>query len=191
MIKAEAISVNKRYGDKIALRSCSLTVEEGGRYCIMGPSGCGKTTLLRILTGLEQPDGGEVRFDKSEVKAWVFQEDRLIPHMNAMENCALVSEKPDRAKIESLLIEAGLGDSLNKPVNVLSGGMARRVAIVRALSCGSTFLIMDEPFKGLDEDTKRKVIGLVDRETRGRTLLYVTHDKNEFELLGGTLVELK
>lgn len=190
MIKAEAISVSKRYGDKTALRSCSLRVEEGGRYCVMGPSGCGKTTLLRILTGLEQPDGGEVRFDKNEVKAWVFQEDRLIPHRNAVVNCALSAEKPDRAKIEALLMEAGLGDSLNKPVNVLSGGMARRVAIVRALSCGSGFIIMDEPLKGLDEDTKQKVLEMIDRETRGKTLLYVTHDKKEYEFLGGTLLEL-
>ena len=190
MTKAQARSVTKVYDGKTVLSDYSVTIESGRRYCVMGPSGSGKTTLLRLLTGLEKPDGGEVVFDKNEVKAWVFQEDRLISHLSAVENCALIMEKPDRARIEALLTEAGLNGSLTVPARSLSGGMARRAAIVRALVSGADFLIMDEPMKGLDEDTKRTVLQMIDRETEGKTLVYVTHDRSEYEFLGGTLVEL-
>ena len=191
MNKAELIAVTKVFGEKKVLNGFSLTVKAGERYCVMGPSGCGKTTLLRLLTGLETPDAGEVKLDKSEKKAWVFQEDRLIAHMSSVQNCALTAEKPDREKIEALLTEAGLGGSIHEPARNLSGGMARRVAIVRALTSGADFLIMDEPLKGLDEETKKKVLAIIDRETKGKTLVYVTHVREEYEALGGTLVEMK
>lgn len=190
MKKAELRNVTKVYDGKTVLSDYSVTIENGKRYCVMGPSGSGKTTLLRLLTGLEKPDKGEAVYDRTEVKAWVFQEDRLIPHLNAVDNCALVTDRPDRTRIEALLTEAGLGDSLTVPVRNLSGGMARRAAVVRALTSGADCLIMDEPLKGLDEATKQTVLQMISRETKGKTLVYVTHDRSEYEALGGELIEL-
>ena len=90
----------------------------------------------------------------------------------------------------ALLVELGLGDALQKPVRELSGGMQRRVAIARSLLCLADLFVMDEPFKGLDEDTRRQVMDTVLARTGGKTLLVVTHDPEEAAYLGGRIVRM-
>ena len=170
------------------LRDFSLTIESGEHLCLMGPSGCGKTTLLRLLMALERPDGGIAGLDGLRMSA-VFQEDRLLEQLTPAENVRFVcGGLPE--KTETLLLRLGLEkESLSRPVREFSGGMKRRVAIARALLADFDVLFLDEPYKGLDAETKKAVQGAVGEYTRNKTVVLVTHDPAESE--GYRLVEMK
>ena len=175
----------KRFGDKPVLENVSLTVPEGAVVCLMAPSGWGKTTLLRCVAGLEAPDSGTVR-DVPERVGYVFQEDRLCGHMNAVENVRLATgRRMDLATIEAHLTELGLGDQLRQPAEELSGGQRRRVAIARAVCFSGGLLLLDEPFKGLDEANRRAAMDAVRAVSDDKTVLLVTHDAAEAEFFGG------
>ena len=183
----EAIKLSKSFEGKQVISQFSQGFESGVRYCLMGPSGCGKTTLLNLLMGLVKPDSGKVKADGVRFSA-VFQENRLLDQMTAAANVALVSQS-SREEIETLLRELGIDDeSLPQPVSTYSGGMKRRVALCRALLAEYDVLILDEPYKGLDEDTRAKVMRIVARYTQGKTVILVTHDREETE--GYTPIEL-
>lgn len=183
-------NLTKSYGHKLALPPFSCVLEQGEIVCLLGQSGCGKTTLLRLLLGLETPTGGVVTGLPTRVSA-VFQEDRLCPGFSAVTNVSLaLGRQVSRDGIVSLLTELGLGDALTKPVRELSGGMQRRVAIARSLLCPADLFLMDEPFKGLDEDTRRTVMDVVLARIKGKTLLVVTHDPEEAAYLGGRMVRM-
>lgn len=179
----EVENVSKAYDGKPVLRNFSLDISSDTSYLITGESGIGKTTLLRIILGLEKPDSGRVRllgdYKYSRVNAGVvFQEDRLCESFSAVQNVAMVSRKLSeriaREELEKLLP----GDELDKPVRELSGGMRRRVCIVRACSIPSDVLIMDEPFAGLDQDNRKKCIGYI-RNMQGSTPLVLTGHSEE------------
>ena len=183
-------NLTKSYGSKLALPPFSCTLAAGERVCLLGQSGCGKTTLLRLLLGLESPTGGTVTGLPDRISA-VFQEDRLCPSFSAVTNLSLaLGRQVPKAEIVALLTELGLGDALAKPVRELSGGMQRRVAIARSLLMNADLFLMDEPFKGLDEDTRRAVMDTVLVRTEGKTLLVVTHDPEEAAYLGGRVIRM-
>ena len=183
-------NLTKTYGDKLALPPFSCTLAAGEIVCLLGQSGCGKTTLLRLLLGLEKPTGGTVTGLPDRISA-VFQEDRLCPAFSAVTNVALaLGNQASRGEIVALLGELGLGDALDKPVRELSGGMQRRVAIARSLLMSADLYLMDEPFKGLDEDTRRIVMDTVLARTRGKTVLVITHDPEEAAYLGGRVIRM-
>ena len=183
-------NLTKSYGDKLALPPFSCILEAGERVCLLGQSGCGKTTLLRLLLGLETPTGGRVTGLPDRISA-VFQEDRLCPSFSAVTNLSLaLGRQVSKTEIVALLTELGLGDALQKPVRELSGGMQRRVAIARSLLMSADLYLMDEPFKGLDEDTRRTVMDTVLERTQGKTLLIVTHDPEEAAYLGGRILRM-
>lgn len=175
----ELIDVCKRFGDQRVLQDVNLRFDAGERYAIMGPSGCGKTTLLSIAAGLILPDQGRVRSNRPLTFSAVFQENRLLEHLTATDNVRLVC-RSQRQEIEALLARLGLEpDSLAKPVRAFSGGMKRRVALCRALMARYDVLLLDEPFKGLDADTREAVMALTRQITEGKTVLLVTHDPLE------------
>ena len=155
--------VSKDYGRGPVLRDVSLTVRQGETVCLMGPSGLGKTTLLRCVAGLETPDAGAVTGVPRRL-GYVFQEDRLCDNFSAVANIRLVTGRtlPEKAILQHLK-ELGLSDSVRLPVSQLSGGMRRRVAIARAVCCGPELLLLDEAFKGLDEQCRRDTAAYIRR----------------------------
>lgn len=174
----EIENVSKSYGGKPVLRNFSLDISSENSYILTGPSGAGKTTLLRILLGLEQPDEGRVRllgdYKYSRVNAGVvFQEDRLCEDFSAVDNVAMVSRRLSKRTAREELEKLLPPDCLDQPVRELSGGMRRRVCIARALSIPSDVLVMDEPFTGLDADTRLQAIRVI-REAQGTTPLVLT-----------------
>lgn len=181
----ELRNVSKAFGEKQVLKGFSYTFPEGELTCVMGPSGCGKTTLLSLLLGLEQPDAGKILGMEGRRKSAVFQEDRLCENASAVSNIRLVNPALSKGEAEAMLRELGLGDSLGQPVRTLSGGMKRRVAILRALAAEYDVLFCDEPFKGLDQATKAQVLDYFLARTQGKTVLVVTHDPEEAKSLGG------
>ena len=174
----------KTYGSKQVLRDFCCTLPAGAVTGLMAPSGAGKTTLLRILMGFEPADSGTIRgLDGLRLSA-VFQEDRLCDNLTPVSNLRLVTPALTPDEAAAALRGVGLGDCLAQPVQELSGGMRRRVAILRALLAEYDLLFLDEPFKGLDEETKARVIADTRRRCAGRTVLLVTHDPDELAAMG-------
>ncbi|NLN66147.1 MAG: ABC transporter ATP-binding protein [Clostridiaceae bacterium] len=183
-------NISKSFGTKPVLVDYNAVFHEHQINCLMGPSGCGKTTLLNILMGFIRPDSGTVK-GVPRHKSAVFQEDRLCESFNAVSNVRLVcTRKVNNSKIISHLEHIGLKGSLAQPVSELSGGMKRRVAIVRAILAQSDILFLDEPLKGLDEDTKKDVIQYIKAQIQGRTVIMVTHSIEEVKAFGGRLITM-
>ncbi len=165
--------------DKV-VRNFNLKVEKGEVVTLFGPSGCGKTTILRLISGLNEPRKGEI-FNKFKKMTYFFQENRLLTWKNALENVLLVMDKADQNSVLKLFTKVGLSqkDALKYP-NELSGGMRQRVAFVRAIVTKPDLLLMDEPFSGLDYDMKEILIDIVSqRVSEGMSIILVTHDRME------------
>lgn len=175
----------KSFDGKVVLDHVSLTLESGGTACLMAPSGRGKTTLLRCIAGLETPDSGQIA-DLPERIAYVFQEDRLCDGFSAVDNIRLVTGKAlGEGEIRRHLEELGLAGSLDQPVRELSGGMRRRVVISRAVCFGADLLLLDEPFKGLDDEARQQTADYILRHRGAAAILCVTHDREDAAALGG------
>lgn len=184
----EAVDLSKAFDGKSVISGFSASFPEGSRTCLMGPSGCGKTTLMNLLMGLIRPDSGTVHHPQGMRLSAVFQEDRLLEQFTAEENVAFINPSA-AARIRPLLLELGISeDSLSQPVSTFSGGMKRRVALCRALLAEYDVLFLDEPYKGLDEDTRTMVMRTVWEYTAGKTVILITHNRQEAE--GFSVIEL-
>ena len=184
--------LNKSFGDNHVLRDLELELKDGGIYCLMGPSGMGKTTFLRILLGLETKDSGTIEGIIPEQTTAMFQEDRLCPVLTPIENVALIcKKKANRREIRKSLEEILPASCLDQPASELSGGMKRRVALARALYESGQFVILDEPFTGLDSETRKEVIAYLLRQRKGRILLVATHGNDDAKYLGAEIVRLE
>ena len=180
----------KSYGENKVLENLDAVIEKGRISCLMGPSGQGKTTLLNILMGLEKADSGVIE-NLPQNKSAVFQEDRLCESFSAFTNVKIVSDRLADETIFAHLKQVGLGEAVNQKVSTLSGGQKRRVALVRAILAEKDVLFLDEPFKGLDEDTKKIVTDYLLSNTADTTVIMVTHDIDEAESLGAKVLNLK
>lgn len=176
----------KSFGEKAVLCNVSGTLAAGRITGLMAPSGAGKTTLLRILMGLERADSGRIDGLNGLCISAVFQEDRLCNQLDGVSNLRLVTPALGRAEAANAMKAVGLPDCIGQPIRELSGGQRRRVAILRGLLADYDFLILDEPFRGLDRETKRLVMEDTRRRCMERTVLLVTHDAAELEVLGVT-----
>ena len=144
--------ISKKYGEQQILTDFCAEYMPNHTYYLQSPSGSGKTTLLRMLCGLEQPDSGSL-YREGSCSA-VFQEDRLSEEYSAVRNVEMVTGSGKRAR--EALLELLEEDALYKPCSQLSGGMKRRVALVRALEAESDIVLLDEPFTGMDSDTRKR-----------------------------------
>ena len=172
-------NVSKSYGDEVVLNKLSFDIVAGKVTAIVGASGIGKTTILRILMGLEKQDTGSIEADSDMRISACFQEDRLCENLNSVGNIRLVSPSLIIEEVVKHLEDFGLLESKDKKVSELSGGMRRRVALLRAVLNDANVIYMDEPFKGLDDETKQKVIQKTARLVENRTVVIVTHDIGE------------
>ncbi|MFN8619940.1 MAG: ABC transporter ATP-binding protein [Chloroflexota bacterium] len=178
--------IRKRFPEVgLVLDGIDLEVEPGSFVSLVGPSGCGKSTLLRLVNGLDTDHDGTIRFDGTRVSASVaiaFQEPRLLPWRTVRGNLELISDGAHRgAKIDQLLELVQLGDFAGALPKQLSGGMAQRVSLARALVNEPEVLLLDEPFSALDALTRMRLQeALVEIHVREpRTTLLVTHDIDE------------
>ena len=196
MALLEIRNVTRRFGDFTAVDGVSLSIEAGEFFTLLGPSGCGKTTLLRMIAGFDEPDGGSIVVDGKDMAGiapearnvhTVFQSYALFPHMSVQQNIAfpLKMANVDPAQIGRRVEEAledvrmtGMG---KRYPGELSGGQKQRVAVARALINRPKILLLDEPLAALDAKLKESVqlelIGL--QKEVGVTFVYVTHDQSE------------
>ena len=197
MIRVEAVSVD--LGGRTILADLSLEVAGGETLALLGPSGSGKSTLLRVIAGLQQPAGGRVLLDRTDVTAvpayrrgvgLVFQDAVLFPHRDVGRNVAFGLAGTDREKadrrVEELLELVGLAGFAPRAVGTLSGGESQRVALARALAPAPRVLLLDEPLGSLDgplrdrlQDDLRELFARL-----GLTVVHVTHDVAEAFALG-------
>ena len=179
--------VNFSYGKKEILKDFSLNINDGDKVCFFAPSGFGKTTLLRLIMGLEKVRSGELSgLDEKKISA-VFQEDRLLPNKTVLQNIELFADTED---IPSVIEQLGLSGTEDMYPHALSGGMARRTAIARALCRQADIYIFDEPFNGIDQKNVEKTAEIIREVTRDKTVLLVTHDRDQAEILGATIVDI-
>jgi len=184
------LNISKKYGEHLALECVNFEIKEGVTTCIMGPSGCGKTTLLRLMLGLENFEEGMITGLSGLKKSVVFQEDRLCENLTVATNIRMISAKKiDDQLLLTAIEQVGLpSECLKRQVSQLSGGQKRRITILRALMSEYDILFMDEPFKGLDLETKKQVMRHVRNKTKGKTVVLVTHDQMECEAMGGDVI---
>ena len=186
MIRLEHLSLS--FGPQPVLRDFSLTLPAQGITALWGPSGCGKTTLLRLLAGLEKPQGGTVTGLEGRERAILFQENRLLPWRTVEQHLSDVLPPQRLGELSQWLELTELSGTQGLYPAQLSGGMARRLALARCLALGGELYLLDEPFTGVDpERTRRILLRLREREL---PLLLITHQR-ELLPLAHRVVELK
>lgn len=185
-MKIQINNLTKKYGDKVVFENYTNTFDFNGILLIKGVSGLGKTTLMRIIAGLEKADKGEITTNAKSI-AFMFQEDRLIPFISVLKNLtAICSEEKALHYLKLMGLE---NEKDNSPLS-LSGGMRRRVALARALCFESELVILDEPFKGLDEELKSVICEIIKEESKNRDFIIISHDSQDAELLNAKIIEL-
>ncbi|MFN3491901.1 MAG: ABC transporter ATP-binding protein, partial [Anaerolineales bacterium] len=192
----ELRNISKSFDSKIILQNISFNVVEGETICLLGASGSGKSTILKIIAGLDFPDGGMILFNKIDLASTpphlrdfglVFQDFNLFPHLNVFDNIAFglrmrhLPQNEIHLCVDKLLKQIGLAGFANRKVNELSGGEQQRVALARALATQPRLLMLDEPLGALDKSLKDDLLNQL-RNILHETKIpavYVTHDAEE------------
>lgn len=178
-------NVSKNYDGQRVLEGINGRLKSGGCYEITAASGAGKTTLLRLLAGLEKPDEGEISFinTKEAIQnlkfGMVFQDEVLCEAYDVINNIEMVRKEPLNKEEMKDLLTLLPESCIHKKASQLSGGMKRRVQILRALFSDADVLLFDEPFRGLDEENREKSRELIQKYQKERILLITTHDKTQ------------
>ena len=184
----EIKNLTKKFGDKLVFNKFSAEIPTGKTSFIMGESGCGKTTLLKILIGLDKDYDGEIKGLDGKISC-VFQEPRLFPTLNVLENLELVEKGANLSSNELLRLVELENDTKLYP-NELSGGMKMRLAIARALYYNGDTFIMDEPFSALDEELKERLLPKLFALLKGKTVIVVSHNPIEADTYGDNIIKI-
>ena len=168
------------YGEKRVLDGFSMDLPLEGVTAFTGPSGCGKTTLLRLLGGLEQPQGGTVSGLDPQKTAFLFQENRLLPWRTVSQHITDVLPRERWGEVESWLTFAELEGENDRHPESLSGGMARRLALARCGALGGDCLLLDEPFTGVDRERRGRLMGRL--RQMGTPVILVSHENDVLDL---------
>ena len=185
-MKIQINNLTKKYGDKVVFKNYTNTFNFDGILLIKGASGLGKTTLMRLIAGLEKADKGEITKDAKSI-SFMFQEDRLIPFVSVLKNLTAVCGE-DKA-LHYLKLMGLENEKDNSPLS-LSGGMSRRVSLARALCFNSDLVILDEPFKGLDEELKLSICEIIKEEIKKRDFIIISHDSEDAKILNAKVIEI-
>ena len=205
MARVQLIGVEKRFGDRVVVRSTDLDIENGRFVVLVGPSGCGKSTTLRMVAGLENATAGTIKIGERDVSrlsprdrdvAMVFQSYALYPHMDVAQNMGFglklrhlpASEIDQRVGATAEIL--GIKDLLGRKPKELSGGQRQRVAMGRAIVRQPAVFLFDEPLSNLDAQLRVQMRAEMARLHRrlGTTTLYVTHDQVEAMTLAELIV---
>ena len=196
MVSVTLENVTKRFGSVVALDRASFEIEKGEFFFLLGPSGCGKTTLLRLIAGFYQLEGGRILFDDRDMTdvppherntGMVFQNYALWPHMSVAKNVEYglrvkkVSPEERTERVDRALKMVQMDAYAIRFPNQLSGGQQQRVALARALVIEPDVVLLDEPLSNLDARLRlemREQIQTLHKEI-GITMIYVTHDQKE------------
>ena len=193
----EVKNLKKTFGDHVVLKDINTTITKGEVIAIIGPSGCGKSTFLRSLNLLEEPTGGKILFEGTDITdskvdinrhrqkiGMVFQQFNLFPHKTVKENIMLApvtlnlmsKEEAEKTALE-LLERVGLPDKADSYPDMLSGGQKQRIAIARSLAMNPDVMLFDEPTSALDPEMVGEVLELMQELARsGMTMVVVTHE---------------
>ncbi len=189
-------NVTKSYDGVQVLKNINLDIKDGEIFSILGPSGCGKTTLLRMIAGFTELDGGAIYLGDEDITKLppnkrnvntIFQKYALFPHLTVYENVAFplrlkkVDEKTIDSEVKKFVKMVGLSEHINKKPNQLSGGQQQRVSIARALINKPGLLLLDEPLSALDAKLRQNLLIELDliHEEVGITFIFITHDQQE------------
>ncbi|ROU01697.1 ATP-binding cassette domain-containing protein [Marinobacter sp. R17] len=188
-----------RYPDTDWPLTFSGNVAPGQCLAVTGPSGCGKSTLLNLIAGFLSAESGSLRWQAQDIQSlppWdrpvtsVFQEDNLFDHLSVHDNLGLgihpglKLSREDKAAIDAMLDKVGLDGLARRVPTELSGGQRQRVAVARALLRRTPLLLLDEPFTGLDPDTRQTLRQLIrDQRDQGTAIVLVSHDESDVESL--------
>jgi ABC-type Fe3+/spermidine/putrescine transport system ATPase subunit len=196
----ENLSVS--FGNQEILREINLNLEQSEIIAILGPSGCGKTTLLRTISGLQEPNFGKISFKGEPIEhvpceqrgiGMLFQKPVLFPFKDVLGNILFAYQRKEERNMDdvySILKEMGLKGKEHQAIETLSGGEAQRVVLARALLTNPKLLLLDEPLSALDVDLRRKIAQEM-RSTlkaRGIPAIHVTHDPVEASIIGDRVI---
>ena len=193
----EVKNLKKSFGNLVVLKDITTTIKKGEKVVIIGPSGSGKSTFLRCLNLLEEPTGGTILFEGSDITdkkadidkyrqkmGMVFQHFNLFPHLTVLQNITLApvtlklaTKEQAEATAMKLLERIGLPEKANVYPSTLSGGQKQRIAIVRALAMNPDVMLFDEPTSALDPEMVGEVLNVMKQLAQdGMTMICVTHE---------------
>lgn len=186
MCELKLENITHSFSKKKLLVNCSYNFQRGKKYVIKGESGIGKTTILNLICGYIQPQRGRVKVLETKVMEYMFQEDMLFQNLSILQNIELklgaLKEKNinvEQCKVSEYLKIVGLEELKHEKIALLSGGERQRVQIVNSLLSNPDIVLLDEPTSRLDEKNKKKIIQLIDKCFKNKTLIIVSHDNIE------------